>query len=135
MTQPPRGRHDDRVLRVLVVDDQGSFRETMALVFRYSDGIELTAAADSGEQAIRLVEQGLDIDLALIDVNLGGLDGVATADRLHDFDVTTVLTSTYDLSELPVAVSGSSSPYVPKRDIDPTHLVELWERGHQQPGA
>lgn len=123
------------MLRVLVVDDQQSFRDTMALVFEYADGIELTATATSGEQAIGLVESGLEIDLALIDVNLGGIDGATTADRLHDFDVTTVLTSTYDVHDLPATVSSSSSPFVPKRDLDPVHLVELWEHDHQHPGA
>ena len=124
---------DHRMLRVLVVDDQPSFRSAMAMVLDHADGVELAATAESGEEAIDLVRAGLDVDIAVIDVHLGGIDGAVTAQRLHDadHDITTVLTSTYDVDDLPASVADSESRYLPKRGLDAEHLIEYWEHDHR----
>ena len=119
-------------LRVLVVDDQPAFRTTVELVLRHADGLDLVGSAESGEAALDLVSAGLVIDLAIIDVNMPGIDGAVTAARLKALhaDVTAVLTSTYQRDELPPSVAGSPFPYLGKADLDPDRLRELWELDH-----
>jgi DNA-binding NarL/FixJ family response regulator len=126
-TGSPRGR-DATPLRVLVVDDQPAFRTTVELVLRHTEGFELAGSAESGEAAIELVASGIDIDLAIIDVHMPGIDGAVTAARLRELrgDLTAVLTSTYRRDELPPSVSASPFAYVAKAELDPERLRELW---------
>jgi DNA-binding NarL/FixJ family response regulator len=123
---------DTAPLRVLVVDDQPAFRTTVELVLRHTDGFELVASADSGEAAIDLVASGLGLDLAIVDVHMPGIDGATTAARLRVLrdDVTVVLTSTYRSDELPHTVTDGPFAYVPKIDLDPERLRELWALEH-----
>jgi DNA-binding NarL/FixJ family response regulator len=132
---PRRGKDVGMPLRVLVVDDQPAFRTTVELVLRHAEGLDLVASAESGEAALDLVSGGLVIDLAIIDVNMPGIDGAVTATRLKELhgDVTAVLTSTYQRDELPPSVAGSPFPYLGKAELDPDRLWELWELDH--PGA
>jgi len=117
-------------LRVLVVDDQPAFRTTVEMVLRHADGLELVGSVDSGEAALDLVSGGLVVDLAIIDVNMPGIDGAVTAARLKELcaDVTAVLTSTYERVELPPSVTGSPFPYLGKAELDPDRLRELRDR-------
>jgi DNA-binding NarL/FixJ family response regulator len=123
---------DTAPLRVLVVDDQPAFRTTVELVLRHTDGFELVASADSGEAALDIVSAGLGLDLAIVDVHMPGIDGATTAARLRVLrdDVTVVLTSTYRRDELPHTVTDGPFAYVPKTDLDPERLRELWVLEH-----
>lgn len=130
MTSPSAPGHDRPVpLRVLVVDDQPAFRTTVALVLAHVPELEVVAEAPSGEAALALLDAGLDVHVALIDVHMPGIDGATTARILTERhgDVVVVLTSTYAAHELPSSVSTSAFPYLPKDEFDPDHLVRWWE--------
>jgi len=66
-------------LRVLVIDDEPAVRKTLALIL-HSAGHEVTQA-DSGESGIALALRTLP-RLIFVDVQLGGLDGLAVTRRL-----------------------------------------------------
>jgi len=66
--------------RILIVDDDSGFRKTLRLALR-SSGYEITDAG-SGDEALRSAEASVP-DLALVDWQLPGLDGLQTCLRLR----------------------------------------------------
>lgn len=61
--------------RVLVVDDEDVFRETLAKLMRRRN--LHVAGAPTGQKALDLLDQG-DFDVVVLDVKMPGLDGIET---------------------------------------------------------
>jgi len=62
---------------ILVVDDEGDFRET--LMNRLKKRNIPTAGCGSGEEALRLFQEGRRLDVVVLDIKMpGGMDGIAT---------------------------------------------------------
>jgi pilus assembly protein CpaE len=130
MTAERQSDAHDVDVTVLVVDDQPPFRDAARAVVDRLTGFELIAEADSGEAAIALVA-ALHPDLVLMDINLGGIDGIqATATITSGFPSTmVVLLSTYDLSDLPASARTSGAvAYVNKDDFGGRALRKLWQQ-------
>jgi CheY-like chemotaxis protein len=66
---------------VLLVDDEATVRSTLA-AYLEDEGFEVVEAA-SGEQAIRIVEDGLRPAVCIMDMRLPGMDGHAAILELH----------------------------------------------------
>ncbi len=116
---------------VLLVDDQAPFREAARAVLERVKGFELVAEADSGEQAVEMVDQSRP-DLVLMDINMGGISGIEAARIItaaHP-DLMVILLSTYLVEDLPpdVRTSGAAA-YVHKEDLSGRVLRRLWEEG------
>jgi DNA-binding NarL/FixJ family response regulator len=115
-------------VRVLVVDDQLPFRRAMAAVVEETDGFEIVALAESGEESLELAA-ALRPDLVLMDVNLPGIDGLEATRRLLASDPPPVvlLLSTYDEEAGVgfVAESGAAG-YVTKSAFGPDRLEAAW---------
>jgi len=69
----------DRV-RVLVVDDNDGFRESLVFLLNGED-LEVIGQARSGTEAIEMVRQ-LSPDVVLMDVRMPGMDGIEATRRL-----------------------------------------------------
>jgi CheY-like chemotaxis protein len=68
--------------RIVVADDFPPFLELLQVVLGNLPGLELVGAAVDGREAVRLaVEQ--QADLALLDVEMPGLDGFAAAQAIR----------------------------------------------------
>jgi two-component system CAI-1 autoinducer sensor kinase/phosphatase CqsS len=68
--------------RVLVVDDEASHRtRTCRALSRVGARVE---AAESGAKALILLQQSTAYDLVLMDINMPGLDGYATTERIRE---------------------------------------------------
>lgn len=67
--------------KVLLVDDEETVRSTLA-AYLDDEGFDVVEAA-SGEQAIRLVENGLRPAVCIMDMRLPGMDGHAAILGLH----------------------------------------------------
>jgi DNA-binding NarL/FixJ family response regulator/uncharacterized protein involved in exopolysaccharide biosynthesis len=65
------------MIRILLVDDQKTVRETLKAILKSTPDVNVVGTADNGQEAIAQVEK-LHPDLALIDMEMLGLDGVAT---------------------------------------------------------
>ena len=124
-----------RDVTVLVVDDQPPFREAARSVVDRLDGFEVVAEADSGEAAITIVES-LHPQLVLMDIKMGGADGLAGMDGIEATaeitarhpDTMVVLVSTYELSDLPPSARTSGArAYINKDDFGGRLLRRLWE--------
>lgn len=69
------------LLRVMVVDDHAAFAESLREVLANRPGLELTASASTGEEAVRLAEETRP-DVILMDQRLPGTNGAATAAQI-----------------------------------------------------
>jgi DNA-binding NarL/FixJ family response regulator len=116
---------------VLVVDDQPPFRDAARAVVNRLDGFHVVAEAESGEEAIEIV-QTVHPQLVLMDINMGGIDGIEATARITSAHPSTmvVLLSTYELSDLPPSARTSgAAAYVNKDDFGGRVLRRLWEAG------
>lgn len=114
-------------VRVVIVDDQEPYRRAMTAVVEETEGFVVVASVTSGEESLVAVAR-LRPDLVLMDVNLPGLDGIATSRLLTEAPgrPVVVLLSTYDEDQFDLADSGASS-YVGKATFGPDRLSEAWE--------
>ena len=120
---------DEQVVSVLVVDDQQPFRDAARSVVDRLAGFDVVAEAASGEEAIVKVDQ-LRPDLVLMDINMGGIDGIEATSQITAAHPSTVvvLLSTYELSDVPPAARTSgAAAYVNKDDFGGRVLRRLWE--------
>lgn len=67
-------------VRVMVVDDNAGFRESLLSLLAAGD-LEVVAEACTGYEALDIVE-GVDPDVVLMDVRMPGIDGIETTRRL-----------------------------------------------------
>jgi DNA-binding NarL/FixJ family response regulator len=90
------------VKRILVVEDNDVFRETLQLLLGMQEGLEVVGAVERGSDAAGAA-RALEPDVVLMDYRLPGLDGVeATAAVLTAVPATRVvcLTASVTASEL-----------------------------------
>ena len=109
------------MIRVLVADDSPEFLAAATEVVAATDGFELAAAAESGEEAVELATARRP-DLALIDVNMPGIGGVEAANRIAVASPATaivLMTATPDSATPPDAFD--------KRRLSPAALAEMRE--------
>ena len=112
-------------MRVLIVDDQATFRSAARLVVDLSDGFEVVGEAETGEDAVGLVT-ALEPDLVLMDVNLPGIDGLEATRRIvaSGSPSRVLVLSTYSASEYKVAaVDAGAVGFVTKDDFGPDALL------------
>src|SRR5262245_834402 len=92
-----------------------------------TEGFRLVGEAGSGAEVGKVLG-GMEADPVLLDVNMPGWGGVATARRLaldHPA-VAVVLLSTYEADSLPEAIVRSNFTYRDKQGLGPEELVHLW---------
>ncbi|MGW3960542.1 response regulator [Amycolatopsis sp. NPDC005003] len=70
----------DRI-RVLLADDEHLLRAGIRLVLRHAEDIEVVAEAGDGGEAVDLACR-LPLDVALVDIRMPGVDGLATLEQL-----------------------------------------------------
>jgi DNA-binding NarL/FixJ family response regulator len=111
-------------LRVIIADDQASVREGLVLLLGMVPGIEVTAAAADGQQALDLVAEHHP-DAILLDLHMPVLDGIQATRRLttEHPEVAIVILTTYadDTSVLSALRAGARS-YLTK-DADRADIV------------
>jgi two-component system, NarL family, response regulator DesR len=71
------------VIRVLVAEDIRILRDTLVAVLNLEEDIEVVAEASTGE-AIAPAAAATMADVALVDIDLPGTDGLTAAARLHE---------------------------------------------------
>jgi DNA-binding NarL/FixJ family response regulator len=106
----------DRVLRIIVADDQNSVREGLVLLLDLLPGIEVVASAANGLQALEQVAEHRP-DAILLDLHMPVLDGVETAKILtaQHPDVAIVVLTTYaDDSTVLAALRAGARGYLTK---------------------
>jgi DNA-binding NarL/FixJ family response regulator len=72
---------DPQPVRVLLAEDHEMVREAMRIMLELEPSVEVVGEAANGEEALRL-SQSLNPDLVLMDIRMGGMDGVEATRRL-----------------------------------------------------
>lgn len=70
------------MIRILIVDDQKSIRETLKTVLASESDFEVVATADDGNPALKLAKT-LMPDLMLVDLEMPGLNGLELTRLIH----------------------------------------------------
>jgi two-component system, NarL family, invasion response regulator UvrY len=115
-------------VRVLIVDDQASFRSAARAVVKAVAGFEVVAEAESGEDSIQEAAR-VRPDLVLMDVNLPGIDGLQATRRLliDGGGPVVLLLSTRDADEYSaLARECGAAAYITKGDLSPELLRSTW---------
>lgn len=72
----------ERLIRVLVADDEPMFRAGARAILESDDGIQVIAEAGDGRVAVELARRHRP-DVALLDIRMPVMDGLAAADQLR----------------------------------------------------
>ncbi len=70
------------MIRLLLADDQALVRGAMAALLDMEPDLKVVAEVGRGDEVLAAVRDH-DVDVALLDVEMPGLDGVAAARELH----------------------------------------------------
>ena len=111
-------------IKVLLVDDEETFRETLAKLLRRR-GLDVATAANGEEGLERLVEHLPDV--VVLDLRMPGLDGLATLIRINELRPGTrvvMLTGHGSVEAGVEALRGAAWDFLLK-PISPDQLVEV----------
>jgi DNA-binding NarL/FixJ family response regulator len=111
------------VIRVLLADDQNLVRAGFRSILDGEDGIEVVGEAADGAEAVRLARQ-VRPDVALMDIRMPGLDGLAaTREITTSSDVRVIILTTFDLDDYVYgALRAGASGFLVK-DTEPAELI------------
>jgi DNA-binding NarL/FixJ family response regulator len=122
---------DERV-HVWVVDDQASFRLATAAAVAATEDFAMAGNCETGESAIEVIPDG-SAGIVLMDIHMPGMGGIEATRRLRAAhpDLIVLLTSTYDVEDLPPEVANcGAAAYLHKEDLSPELLTRIWRTTH-----
>jgi DNA-binding NarL/FixJ family response regulator len=103
-------------IRLLVVDDYDIVREGIASILRVEPDFEVVGEVTSGEEALRLCPV-LCPNVVLLDLKLGGIDGIETCQRLQQIcpeAAVIILTAFLDSETIYRCIQAGAKGYVIK---------------------
>jgi DNA-binding NarL/FixJ family response regulator len=113
-------------IRVLIADDHSLVRQGIRRYLEMADDIEVVGEASNGEEALRLMENGDGLDIALLDIRMPEMDGLEAARKIKHLhpSVGVIMLTAYDDRQFVVeAVRAGARGYVLKaRDAE--HLIQ-----------
>ena len=114
------------MIRVLLADDHSIVRAGLCRIVEESDEMEVVAEAASGSEAIQKARE-IDVDVAVIDISMPGLDGLEVADRIRsEFaeNLPVIMLTMHEEDQYVVrAIEAGAKGYITKRSA-PEKLVE-----------
>jgi CheY-like chemotaxis protein len=112
-------------VRVFLVDDE--FRNIFAMKALLERGAAVVTFAEDGEDAIRQLKAGHEVDVILMDIMMPGLDGYETTREIRKLDTCEdvpiiAVTARVMAGERERCVAAGANDYVPK-PVDTSELV------------
>jgi two-component system, NarL family, nitrate/nitrite response regulator NarL len=77
------GKTGQKTIRLLVIDDHELFRESVARLLQAEPGFEVVAHCASGTDALRVIKSSEEIDVVLLDLDLGRESGADFLEQLR----------------------------------------------------
>jgi DNA-binding NarL/FixJ family response regulator len=118
-------RSTERSARILIVDDQALFADSLRSVLGYrAEDFEVIGVATDGEAAIEFARRELP-DLILMDIRMPGLDGVRATKAIHDLlpQIKIIVLTSFDDDEyIYDALDNGAVGYILK-DIPVSELI------------
>jgi two-component system nitrate/nitrite response regulator NarL len=74
---------DQKSIRLLLIDDHALFRESVARLLQSEPGFEVVAHCGSGAEALQIIKSSSEIDIVLLDLDLGQERGADLLDHLR----------------------------------------------------
>ncbi|MDR9439032.1 MAG: two-component system response regulator NarL [Halomonas sp.] len=114
----------DSPATILLIDDHPLLRRGVAQLLELEDDLHLAGEAGEPEVGIRLADE-LDPDMILLDLNMPGLDGIATLKELREqgYAGRIVMFTVSDHEEDVVAALRSGADGYLLKDMDPDEMV------------
>lgn len=112
--------------RVLLVDDDTLFAESVAVVLGRDGRIDVVGIAADGVEAIDLAER-LEPDLVLMDIAMPGLDGIAATRAIRERSPATrvvMLTASTGRSDEEVSGEAGAIGYLRKSELDSPRVAD-----------
>lgn len=109
---------------ILIIDDHPLLRRGVAQLLELEDDLMLIGEAGEPEAGIRLA-QDMDPDLILLDLNMPGMNGIATLKRLRENDFAgrvVMFTVSNQEDDVVAALRNGADGYLLK-DMDPDEMV------------
>jgi len=119
------------VIRILLADDQALIRGALATMLNLEPGLSVVAQVGSGDEVVPAAEEHKP-DVALIDVQMPGMDGLNAAAALHKAmpSVRIIICTTFGRpGYLARAMAAGASGFVVK-DAAPEYLIDAVRRVH-----
>jgi CheY-like chemotaxis protein len=114
--------------RVLIIDDNSAFRAAARQLLERA-GFVVVAEAGDGLEGLRAAKEHTP-DLAIVDLQLPGLDGFAVAERLREYEPAphVILTSSLDGADFGALVDSSAAlGFIPKAELSTRAIQALLE--------
>jgi two-component system, NarL family, invasion response regulator UvrY len=111
---------------VLVVDDQGLFRDVLRDVVLATPGMTVVGEAASGEAAVDAVEE-LSPRMVIIDKRMPGIGGIEAARLIsaRSPEIVVVVVSVEEPEREVLEESGAVA-FLHKRQLSPRALADVW---------
>ncbi|MDQ3973568.1 MAG: response regulator transcription factor [Actinomycetota bacterium] len=113
---PEARRQPGEVIRIVIAEDHGVVADGVATMLSFEDDMEVVQIVPSGEGLIESVERHQP-EVALVDVNLLGMDGLAAVREIQARGIPTrtmALTMFTDHDTVTRAVAAGVAGYLPK---------------------
>lgn len=138
LIHPDSDRLPSATIRILLVDDQQTVRQIWQSYFANQPDLEIVGHAENGEAALTQVA-ALRPDIVLIDVEMPGMDGLATTQLICDRHPQTnvLVLSSYDHENyIRKALHAGAKGYLLKTTPAPEliHAVRFIHKGYLQMG-
>ena len=124
----------DKLLRVVVVDDEQLARAELCFLLERLGGIEIISQAGNGVEALRVIEE-LQPDLVMLDVQMPGLTGFEVARRVMQAGLPSqvVFVTAFDQYAID-AFEVNAVDYLLK-PVEPERLAQAVERARKRQAA
>ncbi len=117
---------DSELVSVLIVDDHPMLRKGVTDLLALEEGFGAVKEAKSGEEALELATE-FEPDIILLDLNMKGMDGIATIAAMRDRDIYSrilIFSVSDDQADVIRAIKSGADGYILK-DSEPEALVQF----------
>lgn len=113
-------------VKVFLIDDE--FKNIFAMKALLERGHAIVSFAESGEAAVEMLENGLDVDIVLLDIRMPGMDGYDTLRAIRKIEgrkdlPVIVVTAEVLAGERQRCLDAGANDYLPK-PVDTSELVK-----------